>query len=151
MSWRTITETDLKQALSADELTAIRESGLGADDADPIAGEIAREINYIHGYIRANPANRLGPAGTLPESLIKPACAHMAVDICTRVAGFLIDPNNLRKAASDAALRLFEQVSSGSYAVEQPAELGTEQGTKSSVQQAGGSTVTVSRVTLAGL
>ena len=126
MSWRAITETDLLQRISGDELAAIRESALADDQDDPVAGHISQVTDFVRGYIAACAANTLGEEGTLPERLIRPACDILLVDFFSRVAGMLIDLNDTRQKARDAAIRLLEQVAACSYAIEQPTTAGTE-------------------------
>jgi hypothetical protein len=126
MAWRSITEADLLQRISADELESIREAALGDDQGDPIATHLSQVADYVRGYIAANAANTLGAAGTIPERLIVPACDYALVNVFSRLSGMLLDANDTRKRASDAAIRLFERVADGHYAVEQPTEAGTE-------------------------
>ena len=127
MAWRAITEDDLKQRISGDELAAIREAALAESQADPVAGHISQVTDFVRGYIAANSANTLGTEGTLPERLIRPACDILVVDFFSRVAGMLIDLNDTRQKARDAAVRLLEHVAAGSYAIEQPTTASTEE------------------------
>jgi phage gp36-like protein len=126
MSWRAITETDLLQRMNSDELTELRETGLASGQSDPVAEQIEQVINFVRGYISANPANTLGPDGTLPERLIRPACDILVIDVSSRSAGFLMDLSETRKTAKSDAIRLLEQVAAGNYAIESPDTEGTD-------------------------
>lgn len=126
MAWRAITESDVLQRISGDELSALRASALADGQEDPVAEHIAQVTDLVRGYISACASNSLGPDGTLPERLIRAACDILVVDISTRSAGILIDLSETRKDARDAAVRLLEQVAACRYAIETPEEAGTE-------------------------
>ena len=126
MAWRAITEADLLQRLSGDELEAFRAASLGSAQGDPVQGAIEQVTEQVRGYIAAHSANTLGPAGTLPARLIRAACDLLVIDVSTRAAGTLIDPDGVRKRNADAATRLLEQVAGGDYAIEEPEEAGTD-------------------------
>lgn len=151
MAWRTVTEQDLLQKFSSDELEALRSAGLASGQADPIAGHIVQLVNFVQGYIAANPANTVGPAGMLPERLILPAIDCLLVDVSSRVAGLLIDLNDTRKQARKDALTLFAQVASGHYAVEQPTTPGDDNSAVVAVEQANANPNNATRESLAGL
>lgn len=120
MSWRLPTETDILRKISGDELDAIRDAALAAGQADPVAESLATAVNVVRGYIRANPRNSMGAAGMLPEALIEPAIDWMAVPLFSRVAGMQIDPESARVTARRQAIKLFEDVAAGKFAVEAP-------------------------------
>lgn len=122
MSWRIPTETDLLEAISGDELESLRTAVLSLGQADPIPGHLATVAEECRGYIAANPKNTLGPAGTVPPRLIR-ACVDIAIlRVGSRAAGFLIDPEGIRRKNHDDAIRLFEKVAAGTFAVERPDE-----------------------------
>jgi hypothetical protein len=125
MSWRAITETDILQRLSGDELTALRAAALASDQADPVAGEISAVTELIRGYVGACASNTLGAAGTIPERLMAAAADILAVRIPTRAAGTLIDPESARSRAQTGAIRLLEQVAECKFSVDVPTS-GTE-------------------------
>lgn len=126
MAWRAITENDLLQRISGDELDSIRSAALADGQEDPVPTLLEQVADFVRGYIAANAANTLGATGTIPERLILPACDYAVVNVFSRVAGMLIDTNETRQKASDAAIRLFERVSEAKYNVEQPATAGTD-------------------------
>lgn len=121
MSWRAITEADILQRLSGDELSALRTAALASGQDDPVDAEISAVTDLVRGYVAANSANVLGAAGTIPERLLAAAVDILAVRIPTRAAGTLIDPNDTRKNANTAAIRLLEQVALGHFSVDVPA------------------------------
>lgn len=118
--WRAPAEKDLAVSISADEIEAYREAAADEEaHGDPIAALLTRGADFVRGYIRANTAVVMGPAGTLPESLIAPCMDYLAVDVVKRVPR--ANTEDRRRARSDA-IRLFEQVRSGGYAVESYAQ-----------------------------
>lgn len=121
MSWRTLTETDLLQALSGSELDALRAAVLASGQADPIATQIAQVVDMVRGYIRGGGFD-LGEADTIPESLISPAVDLIVLRVGSRAAGFLLDDNNVRRDAARAAQSLFRDVANGKFRVESPTD-----------------------------
>lgn len=126
MAWRAITEADLLQRISGDELEALRAAALGTTQEDPVASHIDQTTELVRGYIGACSQNTLGPEGTLPERLILPACDLLVVDVGSRVAGMLIDLNETRKEARKAAVRLLENVAACRFAIEKPETAGED-------------------------
>jgi len=127
MAWRRLTETDLLTGLSGTELGKFRSVALRDDQADPIDTVIDSTTDLVRGYIAANKNNTLGPDGTLPEKLISSAVDCLVIKVQKRVAGVIIDPKGVRKDAAEAAVKLFEQVARGLFAIETPEEANTEQ------------------------
>ena len=134
MSWRAITEADLLLRLSGSELDALREAALGDGQADPIQGAIDQVTELARGYIAANGGVTLGAAGTLPERLIAPCVDILVVDVSGRAAGTLSDPNETRRDAYRAAIRLLEQVAAGNYSIDDPDD-GAEQSASPSISE----------------
>ncbi|MFO7534717.1 MAG: hypothetical protein R6X19_03380 [Kiritimatiellia bacterium] len=124
--WRAITEADVLQAISGEELSTVREAALADGQPDPVAGKIAQVMETARGYIEAAPGAKLGPRGTVPERLIESLCAIMAVDILARVAGMQIDPKGARATAKANAIARLEQVAAGAFAIDAPTEIGTD-------------------------
>lgn len=118
--WRKITEADLLTRLSANELDTIRSIAEGESRGDPVAEAVANVTAKVRGYIAGNRSNVIGPAGTIPETLIDVAVALLVVDLYGRSAGLLVDLNDVRKAAAQAAERTLRDVASGSFRVELP-------------------------------
>lgn len=118
--WRTPTERDLAASISADEIAAYREAA--ADETqhgDPIAALLARGVSTVRGYLRANTAIVMGPADTIPESLVAPCMDYLAFDVVKRVPRANTED---RRSARKEATRLFEQARSGDFSVESYAQ-----------------------------
>jgi len=107
--WRALTENDLKTGLSGTELSRFRSAALADGQADPIQDVIDSVTDLVRGYIAANRENILGPDGTLPEKLVRPAVDYLVIEVQKRVAGVVIDPKSARKDARDAAVRSFSR------------------------------------------
>jgi len=114
-NWRTVEETDLAATLSQREIDAFRRDA-ALDGSDPVARLLARTVAMVRGYIATNgKVRRMGPSGTLPESLISPAMDYAAADVLKRQAVALTeDRRNARERAED----LFERVAKGEYTPE---------------------------------
>lgn len=126
MAWREITEDDLLHRLSGDELSALRTAGLGDSQDDPVSEHISQITETARGYIAAHAENELGPAGTLPERLIRAACDMLVIDASSRLGGLLIDLNETRVEANKAAIRLMERVAEGKFEIEAPDTAGDD-------------------------
>lgn len=110
MAWRNVTERDLNSALSSAEIEAFRRSSV---EGDPVESQIASEVAYVRGVVRSSPARvRLGPEGTLPESLILPAMERLRFSILTRMD---MPVNEARRLAYEKAEELLEKVRSGAF------------------------------------
>jgi len=126
MSWRTLTESDLKTAISPDELDKLR-NALGGDADDCIAGVLASLADELRGHISAGGSELDATAHTLPESVIRQASILAAFAIATRSGGALPDPKGLRKEAYEKATAFFEtRVAEGKFAIEQPTTTTTD-------------------------
>jgi hypothetical protein len=120
MSWRTITESDLKTALSPDELDLLRRA-LGAEASDTIAATINLLADELRGHISTGGSDVDATDYTLPSSLIGRAVQIAILRISTRAGGVLPDPKKLREKAHDAAEKFFaEVVAAGKFAIETP-------------------------------
>jgi hypothetical protein len=122
MSWRAITEADIAQKLSDSEMEKLRAAGLGNAGSDSVGGAIIAVMNAVRGYIRASGTTKLGPEGTIPETLIDAACDLLVPKICSRVAGIMMDPKGLRKQAAADARATFKEVAARTIIVEDPQE-----------------------------
>jgi hypothetical protein len=115
-----MTEADLLVAMSNDELELVRDTALANKQADPIAAAILHVVNLIRGFIAANPTNKLGADGALPESLIPTAADLLVVRLPSRISGLSIDIGDVRKAAATKADALLRDVARGVFYVEDP-------------------------------
>lgn len=122
MAWRAITETDLVTRISGPELEGFREAALADDQADPVADVLAQIATDIRGYVAACKQNTVGPEGTIPESLLGTALDLIVIEIQTRAAGILIDPEDVRKRKMERAERRLRDVAACKFAIEQPEE-----------------------------
>ena len=126
MSWRTISETDLKTALSATELDTLRRA-LGAEAEDTIANTLNLLADEIRAYISTGGTDLDSTAHTLPESLIGRAVAIALLRISTRAGGVLPDPKGLRAKAAESAETFFQdKVAAGKLSIETPTTPSTD-------------------------
>ena len=114
MNWRAPTEIDLTGSLSDAELQAYRDAATGENEGDPIAAQLTTVVDLVRGYCRAGSVV-MGPAGTLPPTLIRPAMDFLAVDVVKRLP---IDLSEDRRRARDSALSIFRDVAAGKMRVE---------------------------------
>lgn len=83
MAWRAPTSADLMLSISETELEAY--SAAATQSGETAEGLLKRGADMVRGYLRANGSVRLGPAGTLPESLIAPLMDYLCVDVIKRL------------------------------------------------------------------
>lgn len=122
MPWIPITEADLLTAISGDEVTALRESALGDNQADPVAPTIARVINRIRGDIATSGKYQIpASAALIPDRLLDAALALIVMRFMSRPAAAVIDDEaGTRAKAAESAERLLERVARGEYAISDP-------------------------------
>ena len=112
--WREPIEDDLRLSVSEQELGAYAEAATGAPGEENTAGMLARGANFVRGYIRANAAVRMGPAGTIPDSLIAPLMDYLCVDVIKRLP---VGVSDERKESRRQAISTFKDVADGKFAV----------------------------------
>ena len=112
--WRAPTEADLTLSLSEQELAEYAQAASSAVGEETIAGLLVRGADLVRGYLRANPAIRLGPAGTIPEALVAPLMDYIAVDVIKRPP--LPVPAD-RAEARRQAIRVFNDAAAGKFVV----------------------------------
>ena len=113
--WRTVDENDLAATLSQQEVDAYRRSA-SLDGSDPVARLLSRTVALVRGYVATNgKVARMGPSGTLPESLVSPAMDYAAFDVLKRVN---VPVNEDRRRARERAEDLFRDVAQGKYTPE---------------------------------
>ncbi len=117
MPWITPTEPDLLARLSGPELAAYRSAALKAGQADPVAPILSGVVAEIRGYVAGHKANALGPAGTIPDTLLD---AAMALAVARLPARLPVTLSEARKEAKRDALALLARVSAGSFFVAAP-------------------------------
>ena len=114
-SWRTVDENDLAATLSQGEIDAFRQDA-SLDGSNPVARLLTRTVAMVRGYIATNgKVRRMGPSGTLPESLISPAMDYAAADVLKRID---VQLNEDRRKARERAEDLFKDVAAGKYTPE---------------------------------
>lgn len=127
MAWRALTETDIKTRLSGPELAAFRAVALATGQTDPVAAVITQVTDLVRGYIAACPSNRLGEEGTIPTKLIGPSVDMMVIEIQSRAAGKVIDPDGNRKEANRTAMSILRDVAACRFGIEAPEDESEEQ------------------------
>lgn len=115
--WITITESDLLEVISGQEMDMYRDGARQLQLEDPIPVTIAQITALVRGYVGAWGQNRLGERGTIPERLLKPALDLIALRLPQRVR---VIPNDKRKQKALEALRLLETVADGKFDIEEP-------------------------------
>ncbi len=113
MAWTEITETDLLEYISGQELESFRRATTRPGEADPLTGIITRVTSLVRSHILQCPRYTLGGDGTVPDVLKDAACSIIAIRLMSRAGGAVLDMSGERKKASDAALRLLTEVSKG--------------------------------------
>ena len=144
MSWRTITETDLKTAISADELDVLRRA-LGAEGSDTIAASIIFLADEARAAVATGGTDLDATAHTVPEALIRRIVQIAVVYLSTRAGGILPDPKGLRKEAAQAAEKYMQDVvAAGKIAIETP----TSPSTSAQSNVPGGPSMTAKTLTI---
>ena len=114
-NWRRPDEDDLAATLSQREIDAYRQSA-SPGGSDPVARLLSRTAALVRGYVATNgKVARMGPPGTLPESLVSPAMDYAAADVLKRVN---VPLNEDRRKARERAEELFRDVAAGKYTPE---------------------------------
>lgn len=108
MSWRIPTDSDLAASISAAEIAAYRVAAVDDTQGDPVTTKLTAVVELVRGYCRAG-SMVMGPAGTLPETLIGPAMDFVAVDVVKRLKGVSED----RRRARETALSIFRDAAAG--------------------------------------
>ena len=150
MAWRTITENDILTKLSKNELDTIKAA---STTGDPVPRAITMVTESIRGSVAANQANIMGAEGTIPERLMDAATSLLAVMLYSNNAGMLVDINETRATAAEAANRLLERVAEARFSVELPGPVGksAEDAKGASVELVTKSASPLRREDLAGL
>ena len=114
-NWRKVDESDLVATISRQEVDAYRRSS-SVDGSDPVERLLRRTVALARGYVATNgKVARMGPPGTLPESLVSPAMDYAAYDILKRLP---VAVNEDRRRARERAEGLFSDIAAGKYTPE---------------------------------
>ena len=120
-NWRTVDENDLVATMSLREVDAFRRSG-PVDGSDRVARLLERTVATVRGWISCNGAVRMGPLGTLPNSLVSPAMDYAAFDL---LKSQNIEVNEDRRRARQRAEEIFEKIATGAMCCESYTEDGS--------------------------
>ena len=121
MSWRNITEADVLTKISGAELSGYRKAVLAGGQADPVQPSIDLVTAKVRGFVAGNSANTLSSdAAQIPDRLIGAAVALIIIEIMSRVAGKIIDPEGARRKDADEANRLLRDVAAGHFSINDP-------------------------------
>lgn len=110
MAWITPSEQDLAGTVSQREIDLFRSSPAASMAADPVADTIAAAADLARGYCRSNGNLRLGPAGTIPRSLLAPVLDIAAYNILKRLP---VPVGEDRRKAYEEAMRILRDVAEG--------------------------------------
>lgn len=125
MSWRAITENDIRSGLNSTEDVVFRENLLASGQTDPFAQISAQVTSLFRDAIRANPSNELdGDATTLPESAIFHAVAIIRQRLAARFSGAMEEDKTRGEEAKAARDYLKAVAVKGSPTVELPGATG---------------------------
>jgi hypothetical protein len=121
MSWRILKEKDLLNQISGAELEALRSAVLAMGQSDPVQPSIDDVTAEVRGYIAANSKNELdADPAKLPDRLIAASGSLIIIQIMTRAAGTMIDPDGARQKRADEARRLLRDVAAGNFSITDP-------------------------------
>lgn len=109
MAWVTISEDDLREYLSGQELESFRRATQSPGDEDPVQGIIDKVTALVRAHILACPRYTLALAG-IPDVLLDSACSIIVVKIMARAGGAVLDQAGERKKAADAAKALLKEI-----------------------------------------
>ena len=118
MAWLTITVETLKTRNAGAEVTALQEAALADGQNDPVPEVIQMVVDEVRGYVAAA-GLPLGEGATIPSKLLLATINRIRFEAATRFpGGVLLDED--RRAANNAAVRVFERVADGKFAIEEP-------------------------------
>ena len=119
MSWTTITEATLHEALTEGEVSAVQSAALASGEPDPVPETIRKVVGEVRGYIGACEKNKLGPLDTVPDQLVSAALSIIRFRLLNRFPELGLQ-TDARKSEYDNALVLLRDVAACRFAVEQP-------------------------------
>jgi phage gp36-like protein len=116
MSWRTITEADVKGAMSEPELSAYNAAAIGVAQ-DPLADITETAVQEARAHIADCATNSLAAGSTVPIRVVHHLLAIIRFRMLTRVDASVSED---RRAEYRAAMRFFERVSECKVGIEAP-------------------------------
>lgn len=114
MSWRTVTEADVLNALSAPESAAYQSAAAG-DNQDVLAEITTQVVNECRAHIADCERNSLAAGETLPERVIYHAVALIRFRMLTRID---MEVSEDRRREQRDAVEFFRRVSECKVAIE---------------------------------
>lgn len=128
MSWRAITEDDIRSALTAPEDEAYRSQLLSSGQTDPLEIVKQQVVTEFRNAIRSCPKNRLHATATyLPEGSIYHAVAVIRYRLLSRLAiGEQDQPGDARTNEFNLAMSWLKEVRACREMIEAPDGDGTE-------------------------
>ena len=120
MGWIPITEADILVRLSSAELAAFRSAVVQVGEADPVAEAISDGVETARRYISGSPMNLLADGELIPAGIRKQVCDIICLDIQSRAAGLILDPDGIRRKNADRAYKMLEDISASRVKVERP-------------------------------
>ena len=119
MSWRVITEADLKTRISGAELETLRAAHLAEGQDDPIPALIAQVTSRVRRACATPGTITMGAAGTIPEDLLSEALDLIVRELMKR-PGYIADDalTKTRLAAADSADTQLRRVAEGKETIE---------------------------------
>ena len=127
MPWQTISEADLLTKISGAELDAFRSSALATGQDDPVAETINSQVLLARGFIAACRNNKLGAGPSIPDMLVSPILDLIVMDVMSRSAGIILDPDGQRRRNADKAMSILRDVSACRVMLPRPTTPTTEQ------------------------
>jgi len=119
MSWRAITEDDVRSAISAAEDRTFRQHQVAEGQTDPLLEIIDQVTLDFREAIRSNSANQLDATdGTLPRGSIRHAVAIIRHRLLTRFN--VSEVTEARMAEYREATRYLDAIAEGRRRIEQP-------------------------------
>ena len=118
MSWRTITENDVRALMNSPEDAGARQKYLASGQTDPLPEVVSQVTADFRDAIRSHPGNTLDPdETTLPSGSIRHACVIIRHTLLGRF-GLAISEGRMKEY--EAATKHLERLESGKRRVSVP-------------------------------
>jgi hypothetical protein len=127
MSWRAITEDDIKTRISGSELETLRSAHLADGQADPIPSVISQITSRVRRACESAADIAMGAAGTIPEDLLSEALDLIVRELMKR-PGYVADDalTKIRMEAAELADKALQRVAAGDETIEDADPSSTE-------------------------
>jgi phage gp36-like protein len=147
MAWRTITEADVKGAMSSPELDAYNLAAI-ADGQDPLADITETAVQEARAHIADCATNSLAEGSTVPDRVVHHLLAIIRYRMLTRVDS---EVGEDRRTEYKTAMRFFERVSECKVGIEAPTGVTEETGASARTETLSSRTRIAGRDQLKGL